>query len=100
MLVLEGRNRIGGRTYTDKSSSFPCDIGANWVHNFDATKNPLLQLITGFGLHLLPFDWTNTPAYSEQGSRVSSTIVSNGDARVKKLIKDAATYAGVYLLEM
>lgn len=41
----------------------------------------------------MPFDWTNTPTYNEQGGVESSTIVNNGDATVSKLIKDAATYA-------
>mmetsp|Transcript_3042 Transcript_3042/g.4269 ORF Transcript_3042/g.4269 Transcript_3042/m.4269 type:complete len:581 (-) Transcript_3042:161-1903(-) len=93
LIVLEGRNRIGGRTYSNKTSSFPCDIGANWVHNFDTTKNPILNLATGFGLHLLPFDWSNTPTYNEQGAAVSDAVVNAGDAKINKLIRDAATYA-------
>lgn len=30
VVVLESRNRIGGRVYTDYSFGFPVDMGASW----------------------------------------------------------------------
>ena len=32
VLVLEARNRIGGRIYTDHSLGFPVELGAEFVH--------------------------------------------------------------------
>ena len=32
MTVLEGRSRIGGRVWTDRSLGFACDLGASWIH--------------------------------------------------------------------
>ena len=72
---------------------FPCDLGANWVHNYDATKNPIINLATSFGLHLTKFDWTNNPSFDEKGNPVSASIMTTGDAKINKLKKDAATYA-------
>jgi monoamine oxidase len=41
VLVLEGRNRIGGRTYTDTSAfDVPVDLGAQWFHQ--TPSNPLV----------------------------------------------------------
>ncbi|CAF1195046.1 unnamed protein product [Rotaria sordida] len=35
-LVLEARNRIGGRAYTDQETfpSIPIDLGASWIHSY------------------------------------------------------------------
>ncbi|CAF3792487.1 unnamed protein product [Rotaria sp. Silwood1] len=35
-LVLEARNRIGGRAYTDEETftSIPIDLGASWIHSY------------------------------------------------------------------
>ncbi|CAF3165737.1 unnamed protein product [Rotaria sp. Silwood2] len=36
ILVLEARNRIGGRAYTDEETftSIPIDLGASWIHSY------------------------------------------------------------------
>lgn len=35
VLVLEARNRVGGRIWTDYSSQTPMDLGASWIHGID-----------------------------------------------------------------
>ena len=32
VIVLEGRNRIGGRVWTDRTLGDPVDMGASWIH--------------------------------------------------------------------
>ncbi|KAJ7562206.1 hypothetical protein O6H91_03G058900 [Diphasiastrum complanatum] len=49
--VLESRNRIGGRVYTDYSFGFPVDMGASWLHGV-CQENPLAALIGELGLPL------------------------------------------------
>lgn len=39
VIVVEARERIGGRLWTDARLGFPCDLGASWIH--DAAANPL-----------------------------------------------------------
>ena len=42
-LILEARNRVGGRTYTDKhtfDANEPIDLGARWIHHY-RPENPL-----------------------------------------------------------
>ena len=39
--LLEGRNRIGGRVWTDQQLGVPLDIGASWIHGQDG--NPLTR---------------------------------------------------------
>lgn len=40
--VLEARDRIGGRIWTDASLGAPLDLGASWIHG--TTGNPLVSL--------------------------------------------------------
>lgn len=52
--VVEGRDRIGGRVWTDDSRGRPVDLGASWVHG--VTGNPLVRLAAEAGVDLIPFD--------------------------------------------
>lgn len=49
--VLEARDRIGGRTWTDDSLGVPCDLGASWIHR--ANDNPLTEWASAIGLPLI-----------------------------------------------
>jgi monoamine oxidase len=31
--ILEAKDRIGGRLYTDRSLGVPLEVGANWIHD-------------------------------------------------------------------
>lgn len=42
VVVLEARNRIGGRIHTDRSTGIPLDLGASWIHGTD--DNPIYDL--------------------------------------------------------
>lgn len=43
VVVLEGRDRIGGRMNTDRLAGFPVDLGASWIHGIDGS--PLWNLV-------------------------------------------------------
>lgn len=55
--VLEARDRLGGRTYTDHSLGLPVDLGAAWIHG--PIANPLLPLARRFGVGMSPTDFLN-----------------------------------------
>lgn len=46
--VLEGRNRVGGRIWTDDRLGLPLDIGASWIHGDEG--NPLVSLAEEVGV--------------------------------------------------
>ncbi|MFZ7089165.1 flavin monoamine oxidase family protein [Curtobacterium sp. RRHDQ10] len=48
VVVLEARDRIGGRTWTDAELGVPVDLGASWIHGIDG--NPLTVLRDAFGI--------------------------------------------------
>lgn len=52
VLVLEGRNRVGGRIYTSYAWGPGFDLGASWIHGF--IHNPIAELATDKKLDLIP----------------------------------------------
>jgi monoamine oxidase len=57
VLVLEARQRVGGRVHTIAPAGFPLDRGAEWLHSAD--RNPLSPIAAalGFSLHRRPPAW-------------------------------------------
>lgn len=53
VVVLEARDRIGGRTWTDSELGVPVDLGASWIHGIDG--NPLWSLAASFGIETVEF---------------------------------------------
>ena len=47
-IVLEARDRIGGRAHTDTSLGLPFDCGAHWLHA--AARNPFTKIADRLGL--------------------------------------------------
>ncbi|MGC2202168.1 MAG: FAD-dependent oxidoreductase [Stellaceae bacterium] len=58
VLVLEARERVGGRVHTIEPAGFPLDRGAEWLHSAD--RNPLSKIARdlGFSIHRRPPEWT------------------------------------------
>ena len=57
VVILEARDRIGGRSQTVATAAGPVDLGCEWLHSAD--RNPFTAIAQGFGLALderLP-DW-------------------------------------------
>ncbi|MCP4473356.1 MAG: FAD-dependent oxidoreductase [Gammaproteobacteria bacterium] len=53
VLLLEARDRIGGRLKTNRQFTVPVDLGGSWVHDLDS--NTLAQTAE-FDLALRPFN--------------------------------------------
>ncbi|KTD09243.1 amine oxidase [Legionella gratiana] len=43
VLIIEAKNRLGGRVYTNYDWGFPIELGASWIHGID--HNPLVPLL-------------------------------------------------------
>jgi monoamine oxidase len=59
LLVLEARDRVGGRVHTIAPAGFPLDRGAEWLHSAD--RNPLAPIAQrlGFSVHRRPPEWVS-----------------------------------------
>ncbi|KAF5206142.1 Polyamine oxidase [Thalictrum thalictroides] len=62
VVLLESRDRIGGRVHTDYSFGFPVDMGASWLHGV-CEENPLAPLIGRLGMPLYRTSGDNSVLY-------------------------------------
>jgi polyamine oxidase len=69
VIVLEARERIGGRIHTDRSLGFAAELGANWIHG--ATGNPLVEMAKAAGSRAVRFDHNNIAVLSGSGKAVA-----------------------------
>ncbi|MDX2140713.1 MAG: FAD-dependent oxidoreductase [Chloroflexota bacterium] len=65
VIVLEARDRIGGRVWTDESLGIPLDLGASWVHGIDG--NPVYALAQKHRVKSAATDYDNVITYASSG---------------------------------
>ena len=65
VIVVEARDRIGGRVWTSDRLGVPLDLGASWIHGVDG--NPLSDLAAEVGAELLPTDYDNAAVRDAAG---------------------------------
>ncbi|MFT6290455.1 MAG: monoamine oxidase [Ilumatobacter sp.] len=94
VVVLEGRDRIGGRIHTDESFGFPYDLGAAWVHGDDG--NPLVDLIEQAGIDTMIFDADDLVVYDGGGDEVGEADIDAVFALLEDLdLDDTRTLATI-----
>ncbi|MEU2235143.1 flavin monoamine oxidase family protein [Streptomyces vietnamensis] len=68
--VLEARDRIGGRIWTDRRwDDLPLDLGASWIHGIK--HNPLTPLTEEFGVSTFVFNCDTVTAYDSHGTALN-----------------------------
>jgi len=65
--VLEARDHLGGRVWTDRSTGVPLDMGANWIQGIRG--NPITALADRLGLDRIATDWERWIDYEADGTR-------------------------------
>jgi monoamine oxidase len=69
VILLEARNRVGGRMWTDSSLGLPLDLGASWIHGVKG--NPITKLAKQFGAKTVATDDENSIMFHADGSEKS-----------------------------
>ena len=64
VIVLEARDRTGGRAHTVPFGGSVADLGPSWIHG--VTNNPILQLAAEAGVEPIAFDYDNEIGGSEK----------------------------------
>jgi monoamine oxidase len=72
VVVLEGRDRIGGRTHTVDLAGASVDLGGSWIH--DGAGSPLLPYVDVLGIDRLPA----APSNIVLGARVIDREIGGG----------------------
>ncbi|GMI74036.1 polyamine oxidase 4 [Hibiscus trionum] len=97
VILLESRQRLGGRIHTDYTFGCPVDMGASWLHGV-CNENPLAPLICSLGLKLYRTSGDNSVLYDHDlesytlfdmdGRKVpQEMVVAVGDV-FKKILKE------------
>ncbi len=68
VIVLEARDRIGGRIYSAKDGDGVIDLGASWIHGMDG--NPLVKLAKKYKVPIVETNYDSQVAYNYQGKRI------------------------------
>lgn len=90
VVVLEARNRVGGRTYSEHADGVITDIGASWIHGID--DNALYSLTRAFDMHAIEFtvgsyqpDGRPIANYGPDGSRLDAAASARFVADVREV---------------
>ncbi|MFI6113153.1 FAD-dependent oxidoreductase [Kitasatospora sp. NPDC051164] len=71
VLVLEARNRIGGRIWTSEQwAGTPVDLGASWIHGVD--KNPITDLAAKAGARTVTTNADSATEYVASGRQADN----------------------------
>src|ERR1700730_11468873 len=89
-LVLEARDRVGGRVNTIEPAGFPLDRGAEWLHSAD--RNPLSPIAKrlGFSVHHRPPEWTTRLRRSGETLEAEGAWIATREAQSRARRKAAA----------
>lgn len=98
VILLESRNRIGGRVCTDYSFGFPVDLGASWLHGV-CEENPLAPIIGRLGLPLYRTSGDNSVLYDHDlesyalfdmdGNQVPQELVTKVGEAFESILEEA-----------
>ncbi|HEX3724639.1 MAG TPA: FAD-dependent oxidoreductase [Pirellulales bacterium] len=93
VLVIEARDRIGGRIWTDSSwSDAPVDLGASWIHGH--RDNPITTLAERYQVRTAVTDFDSIAAYDTQGHALGLSNVVRALKATADLKKGLGKLAG------
>ena len=88
VIVLEARDRVGGRVWTDRTGGAVTDLGASWIHG--VTDSPVADAAAAFGMRQIEF----TVGSFQPGGRPIAYYDADGErmpeAEVRRFADDVA----------
>ncbi len=86
VLVLEARNRIGGRIWSDQAWGATLDLGASWIHGIRG--NPIHDLAQQYGIKTFPTHSESQWLYRDGAYVYENDEQSATETRLKKLLAE------------
>src|SRR5438270_6764110 len=89
-LVLEARDRVGGRVHTIEPAGFRLGRGAEWLHSAD--RNPLSPIARelGFAIQRRPLEWATRLRRSGETVEAEADWLATREAQTRARRKTAA----------
>lgn len=94
LTVLEAKDRIGGRVWTDRSWGIPIDLGASWIHG-PSRANPLTALMEAAGMTTFETDDDSVAVFDIGGAAYSDAVQDSNEADFNALLADISGSGGV-----
>jgi monoamine oxidase len=69
VIILEARDRIGGRMWTNNSLGMPLDLGASWIHGVKG--NPIAELAAKWNIKTIRTNYENFSTFDADGNELS-----------------------------
>ncbi len=82
--VLEARDRIGGRVWTDRSLGVPVDLGASWIHG--TLGNPVTRLARQAGAAHTATDYEDAHVWDVGSATLAAAAHAELDAAWEALL--------------
>jgi monoamine oxidase len=80
VLVIEARERPGGRAWTVEADGIPMDLGCEWLHSADRNVLAPLAKQLGFAINERPPDWTTRLRYSGESLEAEADWIVEREA--------------------
>jgi len=80
VLVIEARERPGGRSWTVEADGIPMDLGCEWLHSADRNVLAPLARELGFKINKERPDWTTRLRYSGESEAAEADWVAEREA--------------------
>jgi len=90
-LVLEGRDRLGGRIWTDRSLGVPMDMGASWIHG--PQGNPITALAVQAKAKTFVTNDDSLDYFNHKGQEVSTAQFAKDEAAYYAMLQQIETLA-------
>ena len=84
VIVLEARDRLGGRIYTDRSWGVPVELGASWIHGVE--NNPIAALAAAKGITTQATNYESA-MYGADGQRLGDDALDDIEEQVAELLE-------------
>lgn len=87
VVVVEARDRIGGRVHTRTLGGAPVDLGASWIHGVDG--NPLAELAATADVDWFPADFDSVVVRGVGGEPISDEELEGAERRLASFLEVA-----------
>ena len=86
VVVVEGRDRIGGRIRTTRRLGPPVDLGASWIHGVEG--NPITELARKYGVRTQRTTFETDNVRRADGRAVPAAETRAGEERCEQLFEE------------
>lgn len=90
VVILEARDRIGGRVWSDEVAGVPVDLGASWIHGTDG--NPITELARANGVELTETDYDDSNRDDDEVWEQVEADLETFDEYRESLNEDTSVY--------